>query len=212
MQVDKLTNLRTLKYIRCDQWKDTDSGLVNLQELGMEKIRKSYSLKSIGSLKNLTTLFLVCQHGETFPPLEPLSSCENLHRLWLSGGIEELADLNKLPKSITVLVLQSAGLVEDPMPILGKFPNVKHLKLSWAYKGKKITSKGNSFGQLETLQLDNLENLASWHLATTAMPLIKGLNILKCPKLKKIPERMEHVAVLESFQRQRDYYCWLPNQ
>ncbi|KAM3342182.1 hypothetical protein P3S68_027148 [Capsicum galapagoense] len=213
LQVDKLTNLRTLKYIRCDQWKDTDaSGLVNLQELGMEKIRKSYSLKSIGSLKNLTTLFLVCQHGETFPPLEPLSSCENLHRLWLSGGIEELADLNKLPKSITVLVLQSAGLVEDPMPIVGKFPNVKHLKLSWAYKGKKITCKGNSFGQLETLQLDNLENLASWHLATTAMPLIKGLNILKCPKLKKIPERMEHVAVLESFQRQRDYYCWLPNQ
>ncbi|KAM3305043.1 disease resistance protein RPP13 [Capsicum chacoense] len=213
LQVDKLTNLRTLKYIRCDQWKDTDaSGLVNLQELGMEKIRKSYSLKSIGSLKNLTTLFLVCQHGETFPPLEPLSSCENLLRLWLSGGIEELADLNKLPKSITVLVLQSAGLVEDPMPILGKFPNVKHLKLSWAYKGKKITCKGNSFGQLETLQLDNLENLASWHLATTAMPLIKGLNILKCPKLKKIPERMEHVAVLESFQRQRDYYCWLPNQ
>ncbi|KAF3667519.1 hypothetical protein T459_12964 [Capsicum annuum] len=189
---------QTQRYLSLDlsklKWKDTDSGLVNLQELGMEKIRKSYSLKSIGSLKNLTTLFLVCQHGETFPPLEPLSSCENLHRLWLSGGIEELADLNKLPKSITVLVLQSAGLVEDPMPILGKFPNVKHLKLSWAYKGKKITSKGNSFGQLETLQLDNLENLASWHLATTAMPLIKGLNILKCPKLKKIPERMEHVA------------------
>ncbi|XP_049391283.1 probable disease resistance protein RF45 [Solanum stenotomum] len=159
LQVDKLTNLRTLKYIRCDQWKDTDaSGLVNLQELGMEKIMKSYSLKSIGSLKSLTILFLACQYGETFPSLEPLSSCENIRRLWLSGGIEELADLNKLPKSITVLVLQSAGLEEDPMPILGKFPNLKHLELSRAYKGMKITCKGNSFGQLETLSLVILKN------------------------------------------------------
>ncbi|XP_015168620.1 disease resistance protein RPP13-like [Solanum tuberosum] len=201
LQVDRLTNLRTLKYIRCDQWKDTDaSGLVNLQELGMEKIRKSYSLKSIGSLKSLTTLFLVCRYGETFPPLEPLSSCENLHRLWLSGGIEELADLNKLPKSVTVLVLECARLKEDPMPILGKLPNLKHLELSWAYKGKQITCKGNSFGQLETLTLGNLEKLESWHLDTTAMSVIKSLSIFGCLKLKKIPERMEHIAVIDSNQ------------
>ncbi|KAH0683898.1 hypothetical protein KY289_021650 [Solanum tuberosum] len=211
LQVDKLTNLRTLKYIRCDQWKDTDAaGLINLQELGMERIRKSYSLKSIGSLKSLSTLFLVCQYGETFPPLEPLSSCENLYRLLLSGGIEELADLNKLPKSITVLVLQSAGLEEDPMPIMGKFPNLKHLELSRAYKGKKITCKCNSFGQLETLRLGNLENLDSWHLDTTAMSLIKSLSIFECPKLKNIPERMEHVVVHENNQRRRDYYYRFP--
>ncbi|KAH0759033.1 hypothetical protein KY290_022526 [Solanum tuberosum] len=137
--IGKLKGLQTLDaltidHCSCDlppQWKDTDAaGLINLQ-LGMERIRKSYSLKSIGSLKSLTTLFLVCQYG----------------------GIEELADLNKLPKSITVLVLQSTGLEEDPMPILGKFPNLKHLELSWAYKGMKITCKGNGFGQLETLKL-----------------------------------------------------------
>ncbi|XP_049365105.1 disease resistance protein RPP13-like [Solanum verrucosum] len=108
VQVNRLKNLRTLKFIRCDQWKHTDaSGLVNLQELGMEQIKKSYSLKSIGSLKSLTTLFLICIYGGTFPPLEPLSSCENLHRLWLSGKIEKPANLINLPKSITVLVLQS---------------------------------------------------------------------------------------------------------
>ncbi|KAK4352203.1 hypothetical protein RND71_027721 [Anisodus tanguticus] len=212
LQVDKLTNLRTLKYICCDQWKDTDAaGLVNLQELGMEKITKSYSLKSISSLKSLTTLFLVCRYGQNFPPLEPLSSCENLHRLWLSGGIEELANLDKLPKSITVLVLQCARLEEDPMPILGNFPNLKHLELSLAYHGKKITCEGNSFGQLETLRLDYLKNLESWHLATTAMSLIKGLSIFDCPKLKKIPEQMEHVAVHESNQRQKEYYYRFPN-
>ncbi|KAH0683900.1 hypothetical protein KY289_022853 [Solanum tuberosum] len=181
----------TQRYLSLDlselKWKDTDAaGLINLQELSMERIRKSYSLKFMGSLKSLTTLFLVCQYGETFPPLEPLSSCENIRRLWISGGIEELADLNKLPKSIT-----------DPMPILGKFPNLKHLELSWAYKGMKITCKGNSFGQLETLKLGNLEKLENWHLDTTAMSLIKSLSVFECPKLKKIPERMEHFAVLD---------------
>ncbi|KAH0695345.1 hypothetical protein KY285_022442 [Solanum tuberosum] len=206
LQVDRLTNLQTLKYICCDQWKDTNaSSLVNLQELGMEKIRKSFSLKSIGSLKSLTTLFLVCQYGETFPPFKPLSSCENLQRLWLSGGIEELADLEKLPKSITVLALERAVLKEDPMPILGEFPNLKHLELSWAYKGKDITCKGNSFGQLETLTLGNLENLVSWHLHTTAMSVIKSLSIFWCPNLKKIPERMEHIAVIDDNQSQREY-------
>ncbi|KAM3305042.1 hypothetical protein P3S67_011908 [Capsicum chacoense] len=198
LQVDRLTNLRTLKYICCDQWKNTDaSGLVNLQELGMEKIWKSYSLKSIGNLKSLTTLFLVCQYGELFPPLEPLSSCQNLQRLWLSGEIEELADLNNLPKCITLLVLQSAGLKEDPMPILGKFPNLKNLELSRAYEGKNISCKGNDFGQLEILRLYNLKNLESWHLDGTVMSLIKSLSILECPKLMEIPEQMKHVAVFE---------------
>ncbi|KAH0684893.1 hypothetical protein KY289_022645 [Solanum tuberosum] len=216
LQVDRLTNLRTLKFIRCDQWKHTDaSGLVNLQELGMEKIEKSYSLKSIGSLKSLTTLFLFCSYGETFPPLGPLSSCENLQRLWLSGRIEEVAIVNNLPKSITVLVLQSTvlftGLEEDPMPILGKLPNLKHLELSQAYNGKKITCNGNSFGQLETLRLGDLKNLESWHIHTTAMSVLKSLTIFGCPELKKIPERLEHIAVLDGNQSQREYYYRFPN-
>uniref|UniRef100_M1APS9 Retrotransposon protein n=2 Tax=Solanum tuberosum TaxID=4113 RepID=M1APS9_SOLTU len=212
LQVDRL---RTLKYIRCDQWKHTDaSRLVNLQELGMEHIMKSYSLKSIGSLKTLITLLLVCSYGETFPPLEPLSSCENLQRLWLSGGIEKLANLNNLPKSITVLVLQSTrstGLEEDPMPILGKFPNLRHLELSRAYKGKKITCNSNSFSQLETLRLVNLGNLESWHLHTTAMSVLKSLSIFRCPKLQKIPERMEHIAVLDGNQSKLVYYYLFPH-
>ncbi|KAH0694281.1 hypothetical protein KY285_021378 [Solanum tuberosum] len=207
---------QTQNYLSLDvsklKWKDTDaSGLVNLQELGMEKIMKSYFLKSIGSLKSLTILFLACQYGETFPSLEPLSSCENIRRSWLSGGIEELADLNKLLKSITVLVVQSAGLEEDPMPILGKFPNLKHLELSCAYKGMKITCKGNGFGQLETLKLGNLEKLENWHLDTTAMSLIKSLTVFECPKLKKIPERIEHIAVLDGNQSQSEYYYRYPN-
>ncbi|WMV27300.1 hypothetical protein MTR67_020685 [Solanum verrucosum] len=96
------------------------------------------------------------------------------------------------------------------MPILGKFPNLRHLELSRAYKGKKFTCKGNGFGQLETLRLGNLENLESWHLHTTAMSMLKSWSIFGCPELKKIPERMEHIAVLDCYQSQREYYYRFP--
>ncbi|KAH0685102.1 hypothetical protein KY289_022854 [Solanum tuberosum] len=86
------------------------------------------------------------------------------------------------------------------------FPNLKHLELSCAYKGKKITCNRNGFGQLETLRLENLDNLESWHLHTTAMSVLKSLSICGCPKLMKIPERMEHIKMLDGNQSQREYY------
>ncbi|KAK4720689.1 hypothetical protein R3W88_010922 [Solanum pinnatisectum] len=62
-----------------------------------------------------------------------------------------------------------------------------------AYFGNEIMCSDNSFRQLEFLHLYDLWNLETWHLATSAMPLIKGLAIDRCPKLKEIPESMKDV-------------------
>ncbi|XP_016461492.2 disease resistance protein RPP13-like [Nicotiana tabacum] len=195
LQLSKLTSLQVLKYICCDQWKDFDPvGLVNLGELDMRNIKKSYSLNNISSLKNLSTLILGCASGESFPALEYLTSCQNLRELWLDGRIEKL---HQFPNSITMVVLLYSKLIEDPMPMLGMLPNLRNLDLVEAYEGKEITCKGNSFSQLEFLRLDSLWNLERWHLATSAMPLIKGFGIHDCPKLKEIPKRMKDVANLE---------------
>ncbi|KAK4720694.1 hypothetical protein R3W88_010927 [Solanum pinnatisectum] len=83
--------------------------------------------------------------------------------------------------------------MEDPMSTLGILPNLRNLDLFRAYGGKEITCSDNSFSQLEILRLDCLENLERWHLATSAMPLIKGLGIQCCPKLHEIPDRMKDV-------------------
>ncbi|XP_009618211.3 disease resistance protein RPP13-like [Nicotiana tomentosiformis] len=198
VQLSKLTSLQTLKYIRCDRLKYDDAvGLLNLQELVMEKVMNSYSLNVIGSLKSLRTLILGCEYGEPFPPLEPLSSCQNLNKLWLHGKIEKLPLSDQLPKSITMMVLWSSRLVEDPMPILGMLSNLRNLDLVDAYEGKEITCNDDSFGQLEFLRLSKLRGLERWHLAATAMPLIKGFGILGCSKLQEIPKRMKRVALLE---------------
>ncbi|XP_055801112.1 disease resistance protein RPP13-like [Solanum dulcamara] len=192
LRISKLTSLQVLKVVCCDQWKDVDPvGLVNLRELRMSKITKSYTLNNISSLINLTTLKLLCKDNEIFPALEFLISCQKLQKLWLKGRIEKLP---LFPNSITMMLLWDSKLMEDPMPILGMLPNLRNLILDRAYEGKEITCSDNSFSQLESLSLDHLENLERWHLATSAMPHIKGVGIQDCRKLKEIPERMKDVG------------------
>ncbi|XP_049354431.1 putative disease resistance RPP13-like protein 3 [Solanum verrucosum] len=207
VHINKLTSLQVVDGICCDQWKDVDPvDLVNLRELRMNGISKSYSLNNISSLKNLSTLALFGCIEESFPDLEFVNCCEKLQTLWLSGRIEKLPHL--FPNSITMIALWNSTLTEDPMPILGMLPNLRNLQLFSAYEGKEIMCSDNSFSQLEFLHLRDLEKLERWHLGTSAMPLIKGLDIYDCPNLKEIPERMKNVEQLN-----RNYMlCGTKNQ
>ncbi|KAH0757103.1 hypothetical protein KY290_020596 [Solanum tuberosum] len=200
VHIRKRTSLQVVDGICCDQWKDVDLvDLVNLQELSMDHINKTYSLNNIRSLKNLSTLRLLCKYDGSFPSLEFVNCCEKLQILWLSGRIEKLPHL--FPNSITMMLLNFSVLTEDPMPILGMLPNLRNLQLSKAsYEGKEIMCSDSSFSQLEFLHLGNLSKLERWDLGTSAMPLIKGLGIHNCPNLKEIPERMKNVELLK-----RDY-------
>ncbi|WMV23261.1 hypothetical protein MTR67_016646 [Solanum verrucosum] len=181
-RISKLTSLEVLKDVRCDQWKDVDPvDLVNLLELRMSEINyQILLLNSISSLKNLSSLTLFCEFDESFSSLEFLSSCQKLQKLLLKGRILEKLPL--FPK-----------LMEDPMPTLGMLPNLRDLILEDAYYGKKILCIDSSFHQLEFLHLYHLSKLERWHLATSAMPLIKSLAIGRCSKMKEIPERMKYV-------------------
>ncbi|KAG5608717.1 hypothetical protein H5410_019998 [Solanum commersonii] len=184
-------NLKNLQSLVVNEWKDVDPvDLVNLRELRMHHIRKSYSLNNIRSLKNLSTLTLFCRGLQSFPDLEFVNCCEKLQKLFLYGRIEKLP---LFPNSITMIVLRKSVLTEDPMPILGMLPNLRNLRLSRAYEGKEIMCSDNSFSQLEFLNLDYLQNLERWDLGTSAMPLIKGLHIYECPNLKEIPESIKDV-------------------
>ncbi|XP_060183877.1 disease resistance protein RPP13-like [Lycium barbarum] len=192
--INKLTSLQVLRGIYCDQWRDVNPvDLVNVRELSMDGIKKSYSLNNISSLKSLSTLKLWCEFNESLPALEFLSSCQKLQKLWLYGRIEKLPPSNPFPNSITMMILARSKLMEDPMPILRMLPNLRNLQLVAAYEGEEITCSDNSFSQLEFLRLEYLEKLERWDLATSAMPLIRGLSIYHCPNLKEIPKRMKDV-------------------
>ncbi|XP_049392159.1 disease resistance protein RPP13-like isoform X5 [Solanum stenotomum] len=196
VHISKLTSLQVVDGIHCDQWKNVDPvDLVNLRELSMNDIKKSYSLNNISSLTNLSTLTLFSEEVKSFPSLEFVNSCEKLQKLRLIGRIEKLPDL--FSNSITMMLLSFSVLTDDPMPILGMLPNLRNLNLVRAYEGKDIMCSDNSFSQLEFLHLEYLGKLARWDLGTSAMPLIKGLLIHNCPNLKKIPDRMKDVELLK---------------
>ncbi|XP_060174796.1 disease resistance protein RPP13-like [Lycium barbarum] len=201
--INKLTSLQVLRGICCDQWRDVNPiDLVNLRELSMGEIKKSYSLNNISSLKSLSTLELGCAGGESFPALEFLSSCQKLQKLGLYGIIGKLPPSNPFPNSITMMTLEYSRLMEDPMPILGMLPNLRDLQLDAAYFGEEITCSDNSFSQLEFLRLEEILHLKRWNLGTSAMPRIKGLAIYNCYNLKEIPERMKDV------ERLKESDCW----
>ncbi|KAH0678390.1 hypothetical protein KY284_019475 [Solanum tuberosum] len=176
VRLSKLTSLQILKDISCDQWKDVDPvNLVNLLELSMIDITKSYSLNNISSLKNLSTLKLFCRAPEI------VVRWEN----------RETASVTKFHHNDGSFGLKTHG------PILGMLPNLRKLEFLRAYQGKEIFCSDNSFRQLEFLSLACLENLDTWHLATSAMLLIKGLRIDHCKKLNKIPRRMKDVKLFK---------------
>ncbi|TMW80774.1 hypothetical protein EJD97_015284, partial [Solanum chilense] len=139
-RISKLSSLQVLKSLACDQWKDVDPvDLVNLRELSMHDINKSYSLNNISSLNNLSTLTLCCEDNESFPALEFLASCQKLHKLWLEGEIEKLPLSDAFPNSITMMALVDSKLIEDPMSTLGMLPNLRNLNLFRAYEGDELT-------------------------------------------------------------------------
>ncbi|KAL3512430.1 hypothetical protein ACH5RR_025147 [Cinchona calisaya] len=198
LNIVTLKNLQTLKWVDHVQWVEIDTtNLVNLRELVIQEIRapqyRVYSLDSIGKLKCLSTLTLLCSSGAYFPPLEPLSFCQQLLRLGLNGKIQTPGDLEKLPQSITMLTLVSSELANDPMPMLESLPNLQDLELYSAYEGNAIACNAKGFPELRYLRLGYLTNLESWQLAYEAMPGIRGLVVFGCPKLI-VPERLRHIS------------------
>ncbi|PHT54155.1 hypothetical protein CQW23_08617 [Capsicum baccatum] len=182
--IGNLKNLRTLHVDNSCHLPPETADLINLRHL-------------VACLENLSTLSLLCNSDESFPAHEFLSSCQKLHKLFLTGRIENPLSF-PFPNSITMMSLCDLKLMEDPMPILGMLPKLRNLYLRTDCKGKEITCSDNSFFQLEFLHLESLPKSERWHLATSAMPLIKGLGIHDYPKLKEIPERMKDVKRMKS--------------
>ncbi|KAH0678963.1 hypothetical protein KY284_020048 [Solanum tuberosum] len=82
--LSKLTSLQVLTGVRCDQWKDVEPvDLVNLRELTMHDITKTYSLNNISSLKNLRTIKLFCKGTNAMPLINDLhiKNCRNLKEI-----------------------------------------------------------------------------------------------------------------------------------
>ncbi|XP_017984876.1 PREDICTED: probable disease resistance protein At1g58602 [Theobroma cacao] len=208
---DTLRNIETLKYIRVMTLIENNAvlDLTNIRSLGITFERSKDVepfLRALIESHRLSSLFIDFEDSTTCSNLEPLSQCNHLSKLYLSGEIQEDPHLshhvlNFLPANIVKLTLLFSKMNQDPMVVLGKLPNLRILKLlSNSYEGSKMVCSANDFLQLEFLDIWLLSELEEWQIGEGAMPRLQSLNLLALHNLRMFPEGLRYITALQEMK------------
>ena len=135
-----------------------------------------------------------------FPGLESFSRHKCLCKLFLEVSIQRLpTETTHYPPNLIQLKLQYTRLKEDPMPILGRLPNLRILTLLYdSYLGEKMNYPQGRFLLLEFQQIEELRELEDFSIEETSMPNLKTLKIESCHKITRFPHG---ILGLEQLQR-----------
>jgi len=121
----------------------------------------------------------------------------NLTDLYLLGCLSTPLNQLFLPPTLVVLTLSHSKLVVDPMQILEDAPNLRSLSLlAESYLGRTIVCTSESFSQLCVLRVWKLEQLEEWKIEQKALPSLRQLEIRLCPRMKVLPDGLNHVTSL----------------
>ncbi|PSR89812.1 Disease resistance RPP8-like protein [Actinidia chinensis var. chinensis] len=179
--LDKLINLRKLGLmcqLTSSQQKPLAEWIAKLNHL------ESLRLKSIDEMVRPSNLYL-----------KPLSSLKNLSIIYLFGRLVNPIVVDNLPESLTEITLSVSGLTEDPMPKLGKLPNLRILNLfAMSYTGKIMVCSSDSFPLLRVLNIWKLEEVEEWIVEEGALTILKELEIRSCNKLEMIPDGLQNLV------------------
>ncbi|XP_057803014.1 disease resistance RPP8-like protein 3 [Salvia miltiorrhiza] len=197
LKVDALWNLETLTYVSVDNWTYELSSLKKLtllKKLGIEELDGNSDVSklfpSLVVLEGLKHLILRGYRFRSMPCLDELSILHRLETLKLDGILARLP--TSFPPKIKSLTLVNSCLDEDPMPLLGKLPKLKYLKLRNAYTGQQMVILHSSFQWLQVLCIEELCNLRNIQVEKSAMGLLwfTKLEIHDCPNLDALPEEI----------------------
>ncbi|GFS32291.1 hypothetical protein Acr_00g0021790 [Actinidia rufa] len=211
-----LTDLQTLWSVFIDEDSPVRDGLdrlINLKRLGVtSRLMSSRSLDMssqlelvaewVEKLKQLESLRLKSFDKKGKPwdlPKMRLTDHPHLSSIYLLGRIEGNGFLvSGLPLAVTELTLSGSGLLKDPMPTLGHFPNLRVLRLfSESFLGKHMHCSSGSFPQLRILKLWKLDQLNEWKVENGAFPNIIDLNIRSCKNLRMFPGELRNSRTLQ---------------
>ncbi|RVX02332.1 putative disease resistance RPP8-like protein 2 [Vitis vinifera] len=231
--VYQMTNLQTL-YLQGGYWlKDNNLGKLthHLKQLKLNlyvrRELKEGSFRSIAQLIRLQKLklatdnFIESEGLSTstiilFPGLESFSHHKCLYKLHLVGTIPKLpVETTLYPPNLMQLKLLDTKMEKDPMPILGRLPNLRILTLlEESYVGTEMNCPHGGFLRLEFLQMQYLGRLEDLSVGKGAMPNLKTLKTECCVGMRKFPDGLLHVlgAVLTPLQassaRRRHAAAW----
>ncbi|XP_017979984.1 PREDICTED: probable disease resistance protein At1g58602 isoform X2 [Theobroma cacao] len=127
--------------------------------------------------------------------------CANIYELRLVLKIGKLPEYHHFSSNIASIYLRICNLVEDPMPTLGRLPNLRILKVREdAFTGKEMACSAQSFVKLDFLSIYRLHNLEEWKVDEGAMPALRHLEIFECKNLKMLPNGLRFITNLRKLE------------
>ncbi|XP_050156193.1 probable disease resistance protein At1g58602, partial [Malus sylvestris] len=158
-------------------------------------------LKSNGITFNHLRSLSVDSTGEEGIPMNMVWSCPHINKLQLEGGIvhESLEGLQYY-QNFTKMSLSETYLQLESLKILEKIPNLRMLWLNAGSLDKNVSEvvvSEEGYPNLEFLSLSDLWGLKGWSIEKGGMPSLCRLSIHHCPKLRAVPEGLQHVTKLK---------------
>ncbi|XP_051130741.1 probable disease resistance RPP8-like protein 2 [Andrographis paniculata] len=205
LRLDTLKNLQTLVGVSTKNIVvDHLAKLVNLRELSLivgEDVDKIFTL--LATLKKLDDVALDWYWNDDQRQIYLLNEIVNLcavSQLSISGKVVELP--NSFARNISHLTLWYNHLTQDPMPMLGRLPNLISLNLhNNSYVGEKVVVLKSAFPKLRVLRLLYLRRLKEIYIAKEGVPMpqLRELEVKCCRHLEIIPKE-EEMMILKSLQ------------
>ncbi|XP_058113013.1 disease resistance protein RPP8-like [Magnolia sinica] len=202
MQIHRLSNLQTLKFVKEGSWiEDGLEKLTNLRDLGINGDLKMALSRSIRKLASLRSLLLGASRNCAIPAFSSFSNHHHLFHMNLDGPFEKLPDVHEFPPNLTELFLRGSQLEQDLIGTLEMLPNLRKLSLfSRSYIGKEMVCSVGGFPLLDYLYIYELDELEEWRVEEGAMRNLRRLEIRNCKKLKMLPDGLRHISTLQDLQ------------
>jgi hypothetical protein len=203
-----LPNLQTLKTINVPvSW--IAEGWPKMPSIRVIRLRINFSeygesiCAFLSGLRQLTSLHMTVSRDGSLPyevlDMSTFLSYKHMQSLCLEGkwSMNKVFDSSLIPVHLTKLILWFSEIEEDPMPVLEKLESLRVLKLYYnAYKGKQLSCSSRGFRRLELLVLRDLERLEEWKMEEGGMPMVKGICVTYCRRLRIIPD-LQHMIGLK---------------
>ncbi|KAK1316774.1 Disease resistance protein RPP8 [Acorus calamus] len=125
---------------------------------------------------------------------------EELCEMNLHGRIGKLPVVPNggFPPNITKLYLSQSKLTKSSFSVLEQLLKLRFLTISdQSYAEKELVCRAGGFLQLESLEIDKIDEIERWVVEEGAMPMLRTLTISYCGWLAMLPEGLQHVKSLQ---------------
>ncbi|XP_062083772.1 probable disease resistance RPP8-like protein 2 isoform X2 [Humulus lupulus] len=208
----RLPNLRNLQTLTGVQLKYLDRNdflhLTNLKKLAIRvdrSLERIFQDPTTVTFVRLRHLQIYCPEEEVIVDIVPvILSYPQIYKLKLYRRIVKLPQYNQFSPNLIKLKLQFTELKDDPMPTLEKLSSLRVLFLGIdSFKGNEMVCSKGGFPQLESLQIQYLGNLEEWKVEEGALSSLRILGIVKCLKLKRVPDGLRYITTLKEMKIER---------